>query len=314
MDNFIFNSNLIHNSFININWKKNLKRIILAFSFLIVLRMLVADLYYVPTGSMEYTLKSRSYILVSKLHYGAVLPKTTYEIPYISKVLKMVKPIKLFNNVRFFGFSKINRNDMIVAINGNHKIAKRVVAIPKDTLQIKMGQLIINSIKEKMINLYKYKYTIKLGKDKIDTVKDEVESMTYMGGDMFEITSTGKMFKKMKAENKFFRLSNEDSIHRKIIFPKLLQNKWDKNNYGPIVIPYKGMKIEFNSDNFALYRDTINLYEGIAIDEEYVTNMSDNYVFKKNYVFVMGDNRMESIDSRYIGFVPVDNVLGKIVY
>ena len=90
-----------------------------------------------------------------------------------------------------------------------------------------------------------------------------------------------------------------------ILFP-FTQTGWTRDNYGPIWIPAKGATIELTEENLALYRRAIEVYEGHAIQEG-----ETQYTFTMDYYFMLGDNRHNSLDSRYWGFVPEDHIVGK---
>jgi len=95
--------------------------------------------------------------------------------------------------------------------------------------------------------------------------------------------------------------------------------KWSRDNFGPLTIPKAGVTVQLTPQNIALYRRVIVNYEGNRLIERegtFVINgkQTNTYTFKMNYYWVLGDNRDNSMDSRYWGFVPVDHVMGRVSF
>ncbi|HET7118159.1 MAG TPA: signal peptidase I, partial [Hanamia sp.] len=100
------------------------------------------------------------------------------------------------------------------------------------------------------------------------------------------------------------------------LFPYEADNGWTVDDYGPIWIPKKGATITLNPENLRRYERCIVTYEGNKFEQkdgQYFINgkPTTTYTFKMDYYWMMGDNRHNSLDSRYWGFVPEDHIVGK---
>ena len=137
---------------------------------------------------------------------------------------------------------------------------------------------------------------------------------------------TFEKFEKLKSDSRISFVKRqiskeaEDGIFTDILDGKpSSKNSWNKDNMGPIYIPEAGKTVALNKENLPLYKKVIGEYEGNDLkvngDEIRINGqIATSYTFKQDYYWMMGDNRHNSLDSRYWGFVPADHIVGKPIF
>jgi len=320
-----------------------------------LIRWMFLEAYTIPTGSMERSLLVNDFLFVSKVHYGTRTPRTVLQLPLTHQKIWFTNVPSYLDWVelpyyRLPGFTSVKNGDVVVfnypgcperpdefggfdryPVDLRTNYIKRCIGIGGDTLEIIEGQVRING--KEMVNppqrqmYYMLESQTTINPKLFDKLDIGVRGASEENGKVvYLVNATDEAIKELKSMD-FIRnvkmdiIPKEDSTTMFAAFPydKTLF-RWNRDNFGPVLVPKKGMTIELTPKNIALYKGVITTFDGndkaeyrdgqIFLDGKAITS----YTFKQDYYFMMGDNRYESDDSRFWGFVPEDHIVGKAVF
>ena len=309
-----------------------------------ILRTFLIEAYTIPTSSMEKSLLIGDFLFVSKVSYGPRVPITPLAFPLVHHTMPIGGGKSYSESIqlpyhRMKGLGEVERNDCVVfnwpaetlgrPIDKKENYIKRCVGIPGDNIEVIDGQLMVNSVPQEEFEGMKnqFQYTVKTKgtglNPKILYEKYDITEGGYgRNQNEYMLTLTNKnrdalsTFPNVKSVDKRVKTKNK---FEEYIYPHSKNFSWNEDNYGPLIIPKAGTTINLTTENLPLYKDIIGRYEGNSLEVvagEILINktVATTYTFKMNYYWLMGDNRHNSADSRFWGFVPEDHIVGKALF
>ena len=217
---------------------------------------------------------------------------------------------------------------IVYPVDKQENYIKRCVGVPNDSIEIKEDVVYINGVMQEPPPYSQLHYIVTTNGQQLDpdVMKEEYdldaekgEYANEMGNqNMFLMSLTNVAKNKMIKAGLIKNIKVDHSYNGSggAVFPYDTLHKWTRENFGPVWIPKKGSTVTLTPQNYSIYERAIRTYENNTIEIKdgkfFINNKETNqYTFKMDYFWMMGDNRQDSQDSRYWGFVPEDHIVGE---